>query len=88
MKPESSFGSARQRRAAKSAQDTHTAHALWVFRLREIVATKGCPPRVAFDLLTVEVRQQVAAHPPQTRLQIKLAWSAFERAVNKHAANS
>ena len=82
MKPESSFGSARQRRAAKQAADTHTAHALWVVRLQEIVGTKGCPPTAAFALLAVEVQQQVAAHPPQTRLQIKLAWSAFERAVH------
>jgi hypothetical protein len=88
MKPESSFGSARARRAAKAEQDTHTAHALWVVRLQELVASKGCPPRAAFALLAVEVRQQVAAHPPQTRLQITLAWSAFERAVQKHAANS
>ena len=82
MKPESSFGSARQRRAAKQAADTHTAHALWVVRLQEIVAARAVCPRTAFNLLAAEVQQQVAAHPPQTRLQIKLAWSAFERAVH------
>lgn len=82
MKPESSFGSARQRRAAKQAADTHTAHALWVVRLQEIVGSKGVAPRTAFALLAAEVQQQVALHPPQTRLQIKLAWSAFERAVH------
>lgn len=82
MKPESSFGSARQRRAAKQAADTHTAHALWVVRLQEIVAARAVAPRTAFALLAVEVQQQIAAHPPQTRLQIKLAWSAFERAVH------
>lgn len=88
MKPVSSHGSARQRRAAKAEQDTHTAHALWVVRLQELVASKGCPPRAAFTLLAAEVRQQVAAHPPQTRLQIKLAWSAFERAVQKHSTQA
>lgn len=88
MKPESSFGSARARRAAKQQQDTHTAHALWVVRLQELVASKGCPPRAAFALLAVEVRQQLEAHPPQTRLQIKLAWSAFERAVQKHSTQA
>lgn len=82
MNTQSSFGSARARRAAKQQQDTHTAHALWVCRLQEIVGTKGCPPTAAFALLAVEVQQQVAAHPPQTRLQIRLAWSAFERAVH------
>ena len=86
MKPESSFGSARQRRAAKQAADTHTAHALWVVRLQEIVAARAVAPRTAFALLAVEVQQQVAAHPPQTRLQIQLAWSAFERAVQQAAS--
>jgi hypothetical protein len=88
MKPVSSHGSARQRRAAKSEQDTHTAHALWVVRIQEIVASKGCPPRAAFDVLAAEVWQQVAEHPPQTRQQIRLAWSAFERAVQKHSTQS
>lgn len=88
MHTESSFGSARQRRAAKSEQDTHTAHALWVVRLQELVASKGCPPRAAFALLAAEVRQQVATHPPQTRLQIQLAWSAFERAVQKYSTQA
>lgn len=87
MKPESNFGSARARRAAKQAADTHTAHALWVCRLQEIVGSKGVAPRTAFALLAVEVQQQVAAHPPQTRLQIRLAWSAFERAVHTASAN-
>lgn len=82
MNTQSSFGSARARRAAKQQADIHTAHALWVVRLQEIVGTKGCPPTAAFALLAVEVQQQVAAHPPQTRLQIRLAWSAFERAVH------
>lgn len=82
MKPESNFGSARARRAAKQAADTHTAHALWVVRLQEIVATRAVAPRTAFTLLAAEAQRQVAAHPPQTRLQIKLAWSAFERAVH------
>ena len=86
MKPESSFGSARQRRAAKQAADTHTAHALWVVRLQEIVAARAVAPRTAFALLAVEVQQQVAVHPPQTRLQIQLAWSAFERAVQQAAS--
>jgi len=82
MKPESSFGSARARRAAKAEQDTRTAHALWVVRLQEIVAHRAVCPRTAFALLAVEVQQQVALHTPQTRLQIRLAWSAFERAVH------
>lgn len=82
MNTQSSFGSARARRAAKQQQDTHTAHALWVVRLQEIVGSKGVAPRTAFALLAAEVQQQVAAHPPQTRLQIRLAWSAFERAVH------
>ena len=86
MKPESSFGSARARRAAKQQADTHTAHALWVVRLQELVGSKGVAPRTAFALLAVEVQQQVALHAPQTRLQIRLAWSAFERAVQQAAS--
>ncbi len=86
MNTQSSFGSARARRAAKQAADTHTAHALWVVRLQEIVAARAVAPRTAFALLAVEVQQQVASHPPQTRLQIRLAWSAFERAVQQAAS--
>jgi hypothetical protein len=85
MKPESSFGSQRQRRKEKAAQDLHTAHSLWVVRLQEIVATTGNPPTVAFTMLRVEVTRYVQALEPQRRAQASEAWHAFERAVQKHS---
>jgi hypothetical protein len=84
MKPESSFGSPRQRRKAKAEQDLQTAHALWVVRLQEIVAFTGQPPVAAFALLRVEVTRYVTTLPPQRKAQAQEAWNAFERAVERH----
>jgi len=84
MSIESSFGSPRARRKEKAQQDLQTAHALWVVRLQEIVASTGQPPVAAFAALRVEVTRYVTALPPQRKQQAQEAWNSFERAVHRH----
>lgn len=82
MKPESSFGSPRKRRHEKAEKDNETQHALWVQRLREIIATENCTAFSAMNKLSEEV-DAMSKDKPQRKQQIQLCWSAFNRRIRE-----
>jgi len=76
----SNHGSPRQRRHEKATRDLQTQHALWVQRIRDLVA-EGLTARQALDKLASEMPAWIAEIPAR-KAQRRDAWNDFVRHVN------